>query len=183
MLTGVRLCGEQRKTRCDPGLPRCTPCERANAHCEYFDATKNAKISRNYVVHLQKKVLQLEEELAALQKEEQGPNPEEVVSSAAAVRLQESPETKFLGPSSGIAITRLVMQLAKQFTDSQSISEIVPQATAQHAKEQYAQEEAKPDSKVYPLISNVAAEGLPKREVTDPLVELFCIKGMSRTLL
>lgn len=34
----------QRKTRCDPGLPRCGPCERTNSHCEYYDPTKGRKI-------------------------------------------------------------------------------------------------------------------------------------------
>jgi hypothetical protein len=132
-------------------------------------------------VHLQRKVRDLEEQLASLEKEDQEPDPEEVVSAAAAVRLQESPESKFLGPASGIAITRLVMRLVMRFTESKSISDIVPFATAQHAKERYAAEASKPDSKVYPLVSNVAADGLPRRDVTNPLVELFNLKGVDRS--
>ncbi|KAF1990749.1 hypothetical protein K402DRAFT_324122 [Aulographum hederae CBS 113979] len=162
-----------RKTRCDPGLPRCGPCERTNSHCEYFDQTKGTKIPRNYVVHLQHKVRDLEKQLAELEKEDLDPDPEDLMRGAAAVRIQESDESKFLGPSSGIAITRLVMQLAKQFTDSKSITDIVPNTQARMIKERFAQEEAKPTSKIYPLISSVAAEDLPNRDLTDLLVGLF----------
>ena len=167
----------QRKTRCDPGLPRCGPCERTNSHCEYYDPTKGTKIPRNYVVHLQHKVRDLEKQLADLERDDIEPDPEDVMRGAAAVRIQESDESKFLGPSSGIAITRLVMQLAKQFTDSKSISDIVPNSRARLIKERFAQEEAKPTSKIYPLISDVAAEELPNRDLTNLLVQLFNLKG------
>jgi hypothetical protein len=69
------------------------------------------------------------------------------------------------------------MQLAKQFTDAKSISEIVPEARARYIKEQFAQEDTKPTSKVYPLVSNVAADELPTRELTKRLVALFYLKG------
>lgn len=167
----------QRKTRCDPGLPRCGPCERNNAHCEYFDPAKNAKIPRNYVVHLQHKVRDLERQLEELEKDDYEPDPEDVVRAAAAVRIHESAENRFLGPSSGIAIVKLVMQLAKQFTDSKSISEIVPDSHARFVKERFRQEDAKPTSKVYPLVSDVAAEELPTRDLTNLLVQLFYLKG------
>lgn len=95
---------------------------------------------------------------------------------AAAVKVQDTDESKFLGPSSGITITRLVMQLAKQFTDSKSISEIVPDARAKTIKDTFDQEDG-PTSKVYPLLSDVAAEELPNRDLTNLLVELFYCKG------
>lgn len=120
----------------------------------------------------------LEKQLADLEKEDLDPDPEDVMRDAATVRLQESDESKFLGPSSGIAITRLVMQLAKQITDSKSISEIVPDAQARSIKERFAQEEAKPTSKIYPLISDFAAEDLPTKEITQLLVGLFNAKGV-----
>lgn len=97
--------------------------------------------------------------------------------AAAAVRIHESDENRFLGPSSGIAIVKLVMQLAKQFTDSKSISEIVPDSHARFVKEHFRQEDAKPTSKVYPLVSDVAAEELPTRDLTNLLVQLFYLKG------
>ncbi|PSN61680.1 hypothetical protein BS50DRAFT_638975 [Corynespora cassiicola Philippines] len=165
-----------RKTRCDPGLPRCGPCERTNSHCEYYDPTKGQKIPRNYVVHLQHKVRDLEKQLADLERDDIEPDPEDVMRGAAAVRVQESDESKFLGPSSGITITRLVMQLAKQFTDSKSISEIVPDSRARSIKATFDEEDVKPTSKVYPLVSDVAAEELPNRDLTNLLVQLFYSK-------
>ncbi|XPS77055.1 hypothetical protein M3J09_009092 [Ascochyta lentis] len=165
-----------RKTRCDPGLPRCGPCERTNSHCEYYDPTKGRKIPRNYVVHLQHKVRDLEKQLADLDRDDVEPDAEDVMRGAAAVRVQDTDESKFLGPSSGITITRLVMQLAKQFTESKTISEIVPHARQKSIKATFDQEDERPTSKVYPLVSDVAAEDLPNRDLTNLLVELFYCK-------
>ena len=102
---------------------------------------------------------------------------EDLARGTAAVKIQESTESKYLGPSSGIAISHIVLQLAKQFTDVRNISEIVSDSTARHVKEHYTQEESKPTSKVYPLVSDVAAEELPPYEVTRPLLTLFNLKG------
>ncbi|UPX18688.1 uncharacterized protein EKO05_0008980 [Ascochyta rabiei] len=165
-----------RKTRCDPGLPRCGPCERTNSHCEYYDPTKARKIPRNYVVHLQHRVRDLEKQLALLDRDDVEPDAEDVMRGAAAVRVQDTDESKFLGPSSGITITRLVMQLAKQFTESHTISEIVPHARQKSIKATFDQEDERPTSKVYPLVSDVAAEELPNRDLTNLLVELFYCK-------
>ncbi|KAH7395325.1 fungal-specific transcription factor domain-containing protein [Phaeosphaeria sp. MPI-PUGE-AT-0046c] len=165
-----------RKTRCDPGLPRCGPCERTNSHCEYYDPTKGRKIPRNYVVHLQHKVRELEKQLSDLERDDVEPDAEDVMRGAAAVRVQDTDESKFLGPSSGITITRLVMQLAKQFTESKSISEIIPHARATSIKTTFTQEDKRPTSKIYPLVSDVAAEELPNRELTNLLVDLFYCK-------
>lgn len=95
---------------------------------------------------------------------------------AATVRMQDAMESKYLGPSSGIATTRLVMQLAKQFTDAKSIKEIVPDARAKQINDLYDQEQAKPTSKIYPVTSNVAAPDLPNRGLTTVLVELYKLK-------
>lgn len=133
-------------------------------------------MNRNYVVYLQHKVKELEDELEKTENEDMADDPEAMMRAAATVRMQDGPESKYLGPSSGIAITRLVMQLAKQFTDSKSIKEIVPDARAKQIKDLYRQEEAKPTSKVYPVISNVAAPDLPNRGLTDVLVQLYKLK-------
>lgn len=130
------------------------------------------------MVHLQHKVQELERRLEELDKDDLDPNPEDILRQGARVHIAEHDESKFLGPSSGIAITRLVMQLAKQFTDSSSITDIVDQDKAQHIKQRFEQEEEKPTSKVYPLISSIAAEGLPPRELSNLLVELFMAKSM-----
>ena len=95
---------------------------------------------------------------------------------AATVRVNDTKEPKYLGPSSGIAISRLVMQLAKQFTDSKSIKDIVDERRAAQIKDLYQQEQAKPTSKVYPMISDVAATELPNRSLTDLLVQLYKLK-------
>ncbi|KAF1919906.1 fungal-specific transcription factor domain-containing protein [Ampelomyces quisqualis] len=169
-----------RKTRCDPGLPRCGPCERTNSHCEYYDPAKARKIPRNYVVHLQHKVRALELQLADADADADAeapePDAEDVVRGAAAVRVQDTDESKFLGPSSGITMTRLVMQLAKLFTASKSISAIIPHARAASIHATFTKEDARPTSKIYPLVSDVAADELPTRDLTNLLVELFYCK-------
>ncbi|KAI7029411.1 hypothetical protein KC352_g47685, partial [Hortaea werneckii] len=66
--------------------------------------------------------------------------------------------------------------LAKQFTDSKSIKDIVPEQRARQIKEIYQQEQAKPTSKIYPLISDVAANELPNRNLTDLLIQLYKLK-------
>lgn len=176
-LTACTRC-RQRKTRCDPQLPRCTPCERTNSTCEYYDSTRGYNVNRNYVVYLQHQVRDLELELGQLENED-GAEDQEAMMRAATVRMQDAKESKFLGPSSGIAITRLVMQLAKQFTDASSIKDIVPEQQARHIKELYSLEQGKPTSKVYPLISNVAATALPSRELVDHLVTVYKLKVQS----
>ncbi|KAK3057256.1 hypothetical protein LTR53_020460, partial [Teratosphaeriaceae sp. CCFEE 6253] len=42
--------------------------------------------------------------------------------------------------------------------------------------ELYRQEQAKPTSKIYPLISDVAATDLPNRALTDLLIQLYKLK-------
>ena len=49
-------------------------------------------------------------------------------------------------------------------------------------KATFDQEDARPTSKVYPLVSDVAAEELPDRGLTNLLVELFYCKGTDSRL-
>jgi len=172
-LTACCRC-RQRKTRCDPNLPRCLPCERAGAICEYFDTTKGKKISRTYVIRLQDKVRALENELSQYTEEEGFPkNTEDIVRPGGLVRLDEDDETpRFLGPSSGIAMTRLVMEEAKKYTDSRSIRELVPEV--RYRRNPLPSPEASTGrKKSYPMISAVPALTLPSRLVTDKLLEVF----------
>lgn len=111
--------------------------------------------------------------------DEDNEDPEVLVRNGADVRLGEGDETKYLGPSSGTQMTRIVMLLAKQFTDSDTIKSIVTESKARHVKAMYAAEASKPTSKIYPLTSDVAAEGLPNRGLTDLLVQLYNLKGTS----
>lgn len=166
------------KTRCDPALPRCSPCERSNAHCEYFDSVKNRTISRTYITSLQENVKRLQAELAEAEKQEPGvARPEAMARGAGLVKISENDESRYLGPSSGIAITRFVMDLAKQYTKNKSIKEIVPAHTAQEIKDKFEAESAKPTSKVYPLISSVAAPSLPSHDLMERLIDLYMAKA------
>jgi len=98
-----------RKTRCDPGLPRCGPCERSNALCEYFDTSRGKRVPRTYVTHLQNRVQALKEELGRLSKEPyESPDAEYMARGAGYVRFKENDESRYLGPSSGIAVKELL---------------------------------------------------------------------------
>ena len=97
---------------------------------------------------------------------------------AGLVKFQDDEESRYLGPSSGIAMTRLVMELAKQNSSTNSIKEIVPETKAQEIKDRFTRESSKPTSKVYPLISSVAAPSLPTKELTETLVDNYNKKGV-----
>ncbi|ATZ55066.1 hypothetical protein BCIN_11g03650 [Botrytis cinerea B05.10] len=178
-LTACCRC-RQRKTRCDPNLPRCLPCERAGAVCEYFDTTKGKKISRTYVIKLQEKVRALEMELSQLVEEEgNSPDSEDIVRPGGLIRLNDDDETpRFLGPSSGIAMTRIVMEEAKKYTDTRSIRELVPEVRQRRTPAQ-SPDTVSERKKSYPMISAVPAPTLPSRLVTDKLVEVFSQKALS----
>ncbi|KAJ5715720.1 uncharacterized protein N7483_012901 [Penicillium malachiteum] len=178
-LTACTRC-RQRKSRCDPGIPRCAPCERSNAKCVYYDSTRDAPIPRTYIVSLREKARALERELAAAEKEIQhAADAELMVRGAGRIRFQENDEPRYLGPSSGIAMTRLVMEMAKQNTDSKSIKDVVPELTAQEIKAAFAQEHSKPTSKVYPMISSLPHPELPLPGLTYKLIDLFVAKAQA----
>lgn len=184
----------QRKTKCDPTLPRCLPCERSGSTCEYYDTTKGKKISRSYVVKLQDKVRQLERELAQYTEEdnEYPRSNEEIVRPGGLVRLNETDETpRYLGPSSGIAMTRLVMEEAKRHTETNRISELIPEVRARRIERMdrmpsvvnFRQSLSAPNSRMksYPMISAHPAQSLPTRAIADKLVEIYNQRGVSFT--
>ncbi|KAF7559542.1 hypothetical protein G7046_g4623 [Stylonectria norvegica] len=176
-LTACCRC-RQRKTRCDPTLPRCLPCERSGSVCEYLDAAKGRKINRYYVIKLQDKVRALELELGQYTDDENEypRSNEDLVRPGGMVRLNPSDETpRYLGPSSGIAMTRLLMEEAKRYTDSKRISELFPEVRARQARMQSIQMTGPSANrkKSYPMISEHPAENLPTRAVADKLVEIF----------
>ena len=120
----------------------------------------------------------LEKELAEVEKEFQhAADAELMVRGAGRIRFKENDESRYLGPSSGIAITRLVMEMAKQNTDSKSIKDVVPEMTAQEIKDAFAQESSKPTSKVYPMISSTPQPNLPPKHMTYKLIDVFVVKG------
>jgi len=135
-------------------------------------------MSRTYVIRLQDKVRALEATLAQYTEEETSPpRPEDAIRPGGLVRLDENDDTpRFLGPSSGIAMTRLVMEEAKKYTDSRSIRELVPEVTQRRTPAQSPEAHTE-RKKSYPMISAVPAPTLPSRLVTDKLVEVFNQKG------
>ncbi|KAG2418235.1 hypothetical protein HFD88_001336 [Aspergillus terreus] len=175
-LTACTRC-RQRKSRCDPGIPKCTPCERSNAKCVYFDSARKCTIPRSYIVSLREKARRLEKELEDVEKDFQhAADAELMVRGPGRIRFKENDEARFLGASSGIAITRLVMEMAKQNTDSKSIKDVVPELTAQEIKQAFELESSKPTSKVYPIFSPNLQHELPPKPTTAKLVDIFMVK-------
>ncbi len=135
-------------------------------------------IPRTYITSLQSNIRRVRAQLTALEKEEKHvPDAEAMIRGAGMIKFNEKDEYRFLGPSSGIAITRLVMELAKQNTMNKSIREIVPDTTAREIKQKFDNESGKPTSKVYPLISSVAAPHLPIHSLMDKLVDIYMAKA------
>lgn len=142
-------------------------------------------VSRKYVVWLQHKIQELEVELARLEAEDKEMDTELAVRNPGLVRLKESEEMKFLGPSSGIAISRVVMNLAKQFSDSQSIKDIISETRKDSIEARFAKEEAQavPEQPPIPMYSEAPAVALPSKSTTSDLVQLFFLKGTRRMKL
>lgn len=135
------------------------------------------------MVHLQDKVQVLEAELGQLESEESAEaDPETMMRTPAAVSFKDADESKYLGPSSGIAITRFVMQLAKQCTATGTIRDIISDAKARQVKDRFEREQAKPTSKVFPMISSFPEKELPNRGLAEALIKLFIAKGWCSTI-
>lgn len=106
---------------------------------------------------------------------------EDMVRPGGMVRLNGGDETlRYLGPSSGIAMTRLLMEQAKKYTDTKRISDLIPSLRARQARMQSIQMTgpAALRRKSYPMISQHPAENLPTKAVADKLLEIFNQKGM-----
>jgi len=139
---------------------------------------KNRVISRNYITSLQESVRRLQAELKTLEQDEDyEPDHESMARAPALVKFNQSDDSRFLGPSSGTAITRFVMDFAKRNADRKTIRDIVPDHTAEEVKQTFDIESAKPTSKVYPLISSVAAPALPNRGLMDQLLDIYMVKA------
>jgi hypothetical protein len=145
--------------------------------CEYFDTTKNKRISRTYVIRLQDRVRALQLELAQYVEEDGNqPDTEDSIRPGGLVRLEGDETPKFLGPSSGIAMTRLVMEEARKYTDTQSIRELVPEISKRRTPAQ-SPDTGSARKRSYPMVSEFPADRLPSRTVRDKLIQVFNEKG------
>lgn len=116
---------------------------------------------------------------------------EDLVRPGGFVKLNETDETpRYLGPSSGIAMTRLLMDQAKRYTDSNRISELVPDVRSRRAERSNRMQSivsmgasmSGPSGmgarkKSFPMISAHPAQTLPTRQITDKLIEVFNSRG------
>lgn len=145
--------------------------------CEYLDAAKGRKVNRYYVIKLQDKVRALEAELDRYTDEaaDYPSTNEDIVRPGGMIRLSVSDETpRYLGPSSGIAMTRLLMEEAKRYTETNSVSELIPEVRARRlARMQSIHATTPGHKKSYPMVSERPAEGLPTRAMATKLLEVF----------
>lgn len=137
---------------------------------------------------------QLEAELSQYTDEETDypHNHADMVRPGGMVRLDESDETpRYLGPSSGIAMTRLLMEEAKRYTDSRRIADLIPQVRARRAERRDRMQSVVMSGSVsgptgrgksYPAHSIFPAHSLPNRRTVDGLVRIFHEKGRRYTL-
>ncbi|KAI5805924.1 fungal-specific transcription factor domain-containing protein [Geopyxis carbonaria] len=181
-LTACTRC-RSRKTRCDAGLPKCGPCERSRSHCEFFDSTKKKTISRSYVVHLQNKVLALEEEIKRRESQlvdSEGPNSEELVRGIGAVKFgdyEHYKEPRYVGPSSGVTVTRLVLESAKKDLKPEEFKDM----TTEHRHTFKNTMRTEPIVAVAPDLSGLSTTpqpNLPPRNFGEKLVSFFCQRSL-----
>lgn len=96
------------------------------------------------------------------------------------IRLKAGDETsRYLGPSSGIAMTRLLMEEAKRFTASSRVADLIPEVRSRSQTRMQSIQMTGPLSarkKSYPMMSERPADGLPSRSTMDKLMELFMQK-------
>lgn len=139
-------------------------------------------------MQLQHTIRALEEELSKFSLDvEAEPDPEDMVREAAVVEFRETAEKKFLGPSSGTPMTRLVVRFAKQVVGASSIREVITSEQFRDAEDRNIREQKKATSKIdpesYPLVSSYAARELPGKELVFTLLNLYNVRGSVLTLL
>lgn len=113
-------------------------------------------------------------------------NHEDMVRPGGIVRLNETDEMpRYLGPSSGTAMTRLLMEEAKRYADSRRIANLVPGVAARRVEFRDRMQSVVMGSisgpsgrkKSYPAHSIIPASALPSREIVEGLVRAFEDRG------
>lgn len=129
---------------------------------------------------MQAKVRELEAEIArqeAAMSEVDQPDTGDLVRGVGMVKFDdEKGEPRFVGTSSGITMTRLVIDFAKKHLEKDSVKEI------KDHRNNFRQGQRIGTSGIQiptPQALPGAAPQLPSREVTDRLVDLFLQKGRS----
>lgn len=148
----------------------------------YWDPIKQKMLNRSEVIRLQHKIRALEAELARLELADSAPpDAEDMVRRGGLVQCDEEIEPRYLGASSGIAMSRLVMEQAKEDIGSRNVRELFPAeagrrrnnalpVTANEISSENGEE------KIYPSMSEKPASRLLNRAMTDGLVGIFCAK-------
>lgn len=106
--------------------------------------------------------------------DEDGPpqDAESLIRAGGIVRLRENdPTPRYLGPSSGVAITRLVMEDAKKYADTSKIRDLVPEVRGRSLP--LGRLGLADRKQSYPIISAVPANALPSRQIAENLVKVF----------
>jgi hypothetical protein len=104
---------------------------------------------------------------------------EDVVRPGGLVRLSQfdADETpRYLGPSSGIAMTRILVEQAKKFTDSKRVSDMLPTVRARRQTRMQSiimTNPRAPRKKSYPTTSAHPARKLPEGELKNGLIDIF----------
>ncbi|KAJ4300582.1 hypothetical protein N0V88_003261 [Collariella sp. IMI 366227] len=143
------------------------------------------RVNRGYVVSLQKKVRQLEDVLAKFtdQEEDDAPKHDDVALPGGIVRLSETDELpRYLGPSSGTAMTRLVMEEGKKFAETGRIANLIPNVLVKRAEHRDRMQSVVMGASIsgpsgrkksYPAHSIIPATKMPSRDIVDRLVRTF----------
>lgn len=141
------------------------------------------------MILLQERVKALESELGPyIDMENEDPRAEDKLPVVDMVRLSASEgTTRFLGPSSGIVMTRLLVDEAKRFSEANRISDLIPELRARRqARMQSIQMTGSSSNraarkKSYPMMSEGPAESLPDRSAADRLIDVYLRKGTCYT--
>ena len=112
---------------------------------------------------------------------------DDMVFPGGIVRLDQTDEMpRYLGPSSGTAMTRLLMEEAKRYGESRRIANLIPAVLARRAERRDRMQSVVMGSSIsgpagrtrsYPAHSIIPASALPSREIVDGLVRAFNDRG------
>lgn len=115
----------------------------------------------------------------ALLMDADAPDSEELVRGVGLVNFadyEHYKEPRYVGSSSGVTVTRLVLESAKKNLDPETFKDLTSQHrnTFRHALRAKSEDPGVP----YQALSSQPASKLPSREVTNKFAGLFCARGL-----